>query len=341
MLKKIEKNDILFLLNIMKGTHSTFIFLSAFLIVMFKLLTTAAEPLFETQTGTNPILDENGQFVSPEEAVNNITNLWEEWDIFNKLISALPKLILAVAILLFGLWLSKFVSNLVIKGLKAKGVDSSVYMFVKKIISVFIKLLFILFSLSIFININSFLAAIGAAGITAGIGLQDSVSQFASGIQILLNRPFKAGDYVEIDGKSGNVAEIRFMNTIITTSDNKRIIIPNSHITQNNIINYSAEDNRRVDLNFCVSYDCDFSKVKSVIIQTALSNEDILKDPMPIVYVSSHDASSIGILARVWCKSDNYWSVYYSMMEEVKLAFDKNSISIPYDQLDVHIVEQK
>lgn len=308
---------------------------------MFRLLTTVAEPIFETQTGTNPILDENGQFVSPEEAVNNLSKLWEEWDIFNKLISALPKIILATAILLFGLWLSKFVSNLVIKGLKAKGVDSSVYMFVKKIISVFIKIVFILFSLSIFININSFLAAIGAAGITAGLGLQDSVSQFASGIQILLNRPFKAGDYVEIDGKAGNVAEIRFMNTIITTPDNKRIIIPNSHITQNNIINYSAEDSRRVDLNFCVSYDCDFSKVKSVIIQTALSNEDILKDPMPLVYVSSHDASSIGILARVWCKSDKYWDVYYSMMEEVKNAFDKNSISIPYDQLDIHIVEQK
>lgn len=307
---------------------------------MNRFLKLSIDSIIETQTGTNPILDENGQFVSPEEAVSNFAKLWEEWDIVNRFFSLLPKLILAAAILLFGLWLSRFVSGLVVKALKTNNVDAAVYMFISKIVSVFIKITFILFSLSIFININSFLAAIGAAGITAGLGLQDSVSQFASGIQILFNRPFKAGDYIEVGGKEGFVSEIRFMSTIINTSDNKRIIIPNSHLTTSELVNYSGESTRRIDMKFCVSYSDDIKKAKEVIYGVMDKNEKILKDPAAGVYVNSHEASSIELVAKMWCNSKDYWDVYYEMQEDVKLAFDNESINIPYDQLDVHIIEK-
>lgn len=307
---------------------------------MNKISLLAKEGLIEAQTGTNPILDENGQFVSPEEAVSNFARLWEEWDIVNRFLGALPKIILAAAILLFGLWFSRFVANLVVKALKVKNVDASVYMFVRKIISVFIKITFILFAMSIFINVNSFLAAIGAAGITAGLGLQDSVAQFASGIQILLNRPFKAGDYIEVGGKEGFVSEIRFMSTIINTPDNKRVIIPNSHLTTSELVNFSAEDTRRIDLTYSISYSDDIGKAKNVLLSIMNRDEKICKDPEPVVYVNSHESSSIDLLARFWCKGSDYWDVYFRMQEEVKLAFDKEGINIPFNQLDVHIINK-
>lgn len=308
---------------------------------MERLLQLTADTIIEAQTGTNPVLDENGQFVSPEEAVNNFAKLWEEWDLVNRLISILPKLIIAVLILLFGIWFSRFVANLVVKALKSNNVDAAVYMFIRKIVSVFIKLLFVLFSLSIFININSFLAAIGAAGITAGLGLQDSVAQFASGIQILFNRPFKAGDYIEVAGREGFVSEIRFMSTVINTPDNKRVIIPNSHLTTSELVNFSAESTRRIDLTYSISYSDDIQKAKDVILSLMRKNELILSDPEPVVYVSSHEASSIDLLARFWCNLGDYWTVYFKMQEEVKIAFDKEGINIPFNQLDVHIINNK
>ncbi|MCM1393066.1 MAG: mechanosensitive ion channel family protein, partial [Ruminococcus sp.] len=184
---------------------------------MSKLLTILPDIAIETTSSINPILDENGQFVSPEEAVRNFSTLWKEWDIVNKFFNMLPTLIIAVVVIIVGIWLSRFIPKLIVKAMKAKGVDASVYLFVKNIVSVFIKLTFVLCALSMFFNINSFLAALGAAGITAGIGLQDCVAQFASGIQILMTHPFKAGDYIEVAGEAGFVEEIRFMNTVITT----------------------------------------------------------------------------------------------------------------------------
>ncbi len=307
---------------------------------MFKLLSVLS--LDETTTLpeiTNPLLDEHGQLISTEEAVGVFSKLWKEWDPVNRLLVSLPKIILALIVLVVGFWLAGMVSNLVVKALKAKNVDPSIFQFIKKMVSVTIKICFILFALSFFVNINSFLAAFGAIGLTAGIGLQESVAQFASGIQLLFNRQFNTGDYIAVDGQEGNVVEIRFMNTIITTVDNKRIIIPNSHITKNNIVNYSAEENRRLDLIYSISYQTDIAKAKDVIFATIRANERILKDPEPSVFVHSHQASSVDLLSRFWVKSADYWDVYFQMQEEVKLAFDKNAIEIPFNQLDVHVIE--
>ncbi len=305
------------------------------------LKTKLLEITLETASSTtNPLLDNNGQFVKPEEAVRNFSTLWKEWDIVGKFFDKLPTLILAVGLVIIGVWLSRLLKNLSVKAMKAKNVDPTVYQFISRVISAFIKLIFILSALSMFIKITSVLAAFSAIGVAIGLGLQDSVAQIASGVQILLTHPFKNGDFVEVGGLSGSIVEIRFMNTILMTPDNKRIIIPNSDMTKNHIVNYSAEENRRVDLSFSIGYGDDITKAKAVVLETALSNSAVLQDPAPSVVVNSHGASSIELSARLWCKSADYWNVYFAMEEAVKLAFDKNSINIPYDQLDVHIVEK-
>ena len=292
-------------------------------------------------TTSNVFLDENGQFEDVSQVADNITTWWEEMDIFGTIMAKLPTVILAVALIVLGILISRFVSKIAAKAMKAKGVDPSVYNFIRRIISVLIKAAFFLSALSMFININSVIAAIGAAGVTAGLGLQASVAQFASGIQLLVNRPFKSGDFVEINGVSGSVVDVRFMQTVINTPDNKRIIIPNSHITTNHIINYTAENKRRVDLNFSISYSDDISHAKRIIAEVAAANEFILKDPAVTVNVGSHEASSINLVTRVWCKGEHYWDVFFAMQENVKIAFDKNGVCIPFNQLDVHIINEK
>lgn len=301
----------------------------------------AGQSIFDFATPGNVLLDENGQFADPSQVVDNVSSWWEKLDLINKIIEKIPSLIIAVLMIFIGVFLSRFISKLIVKAMKAKNVDPSVYNFIKRSVSVLIKAGFIISAISMFFNISSLITAIGAAGVAASLGLQDSVAQFASGIQILLNHPFKNGDFVEVNGVQGNVADIRFMNTVITTVDNKRIIIPNSHITTNHIINYSAEDVRRVDLRYSISYSDSIAKAKNVIMNVAEGNTLILSDPAPQVFVDSHESSSINLVAKIWCKGGDYWNVYYQMQEDVKLAFDANGISIPFNQLDVHLKNDK
>lgn len=286
-------------------------------------------------TGTDDLLNDIAS--DPTQAGDTILTWWEKLDIVNKLIEKLPTIAVAVVFFIAGFAVAKLAGKIVVKALEKKNVDPSVYNFIKRIVSASIKLFVVMTVASMFFDLSSFIAAIGGAGLAAGLGLQASVSQFASGIQILINHPFKTGDFVEVNGVSGSVADIRFMSTVITTSDNKRIIIPNSHITSNHIINYSAEDKRLINLNYSISYSDDIAKAKQVILDIAAKSDLILKDPEPKVFVNAHEASSIQLVAKVWCNVAEYWDVYFMMQEEVKLAFDANGISIPFNQLDVHI----
>lgn len=267
------------------------------------------------------------------------SNIFPEWDdVVKYVVSKAPLLLGAVIIVVVGFVLSNLVGKLVVKGMRARGIDPSIHTFIKTIVVLLLKFAVILSALSTMnVDVNSFIAAIGAAGITAGLGLQASVSQFASGIQILINHPFKSGDYIDLGTVSGKVHEIKMMYTELITVDNKRVIVPNSHITGSNIINYNSESKRRIDLVFGISYDADIAKAKEVIAQTVRKNELILTEPEPIIAVSAQAASSVNISCLVWCHTDDYWNVFYYMQEAVKLAFDENKIAIPYDQLDVHI----
>ena len=253
-------------------------------------------------------------------------------------ISKLPLIVGAVIIVVVGFIIADLFGKLFVKALRAKGTDPSVHNFLRTMLVFILKVLAVLTALSsVGINVNSIIAALGATGIAAGLGLQDSVKQFASGITILINKPFKSGDFIEIENVCGNVTEIKIMYTTMVTLDNKRILVPNSHITSNNLINYTAENKRRIDLVYSISYDTDIAKAKKVLQEVTRNYDLVLKNPAPVIAVIEHGSGSINLACYVWVYSKDYWDVLYYMQENVKLAFDKNSITIPYEQIDVHL----
>lgn len=293
----------------------------------------ASQAAEEFVDGANKALENN-------QIVSNLKQ-WTGEGALEKLWEHLPSIIIAVLTLVLGFILAKAAAKLVVKGMRKRGMDPSVYRFVETIVKVMIMVVVVISALSsLGVNISSFIAALASVGVAIGLGLQNSVSQFASGIMIIFNKPFKKGDFVEIKGVSGSVSEINIMYTVLLSPDNKRIIMPNSDITSNHIINYSAEENRRCDLTFSISYADDISKAKSIVLSQASKLETVLNDPEPVVLVSAQEASSIQLTLRCWCLNDNYWDVYFSLQENIKLAFDENKISIPFNQLDVHVINE-
>lgn len=275
--------------------------------------------------------------------MNSFFSELKQWSFENfpeKFAAALPKLIVFILVLVIGFWLAKLVGDLTVKILENKGVDKSMHRFVKRSTVIFLRIIVAVIALEqIGFNVNSFITALGAAGITAGLGLQNSIAQLAGGVQILFNKPFKAGDYIEIGDIQGKVREIRFMYTTLVTNDNKLVVVPNQNITTSTLINYTTRDKIRLDLTYSISYEDDIEKAKKVLKQVVESEPLLLKDPKYTIGVYKHGASGVELACFVWCKSSDYWPTYFSMQEKVKLAFDKNGIHIPYDQLDVHITK--
>ena len=275
--------------------------------------------------------------------MNSFFSELKQWSFENfpeKFAAALPKLIVFILVLVIGFWLAKLVGDLTVKILENKGVDKSMHRFVKRSTVIFLRIIVAVIALEqIGFNVNSFITALGAAGITAGLGLQNSIAQLAGGVQILFNKPFKAGDYIEIGDVQGKVREIRFMYTTLVTNDNKLVVVPNQNITTSTLINYTTRDKIRLDLTYSISYEDDIEKAKKVLRQVVESEPLLLKDPKYTIGVYKHGASGVELACFVWCKSSDYWPTYFSMQEKVKLAFDKNGIHIPYDQLDVHITK--
>lgn len=187
------------------------------------------------------------------------------------------------------------------------------------------------------IETSSIAAAITSIGLTIGLALQGSLSNFAGGVVVIVMRPYKIGDYIEMDSEAGTVVDIKLFYTYLRTGDNKIVVIPNSKAGNSVIINYTRQGTRRDDITFNISYDNDFEKAKEAIRECIESCDKILKDPAPLVTLSNHGQNSLDILARYYTKTDDYWDVHWYMMEAVKKAFDKYGISIPYPQLDVHI----
>ncbi len=184
---------------------------------------------------------------------------------------------------------------------------------------------------------TSFVAVIGAAGLAVGFALQGSLANFAAGVMLIIFRPFKVGDFIEAGGTSGIVEEIAVFATTMRTGDNKRIIVPNSSITDGNITNYSANPTRRVDMVFGIGYDDDIKAAKDVLQGLLNADERVLKDPAPTIAVSELADSSVNFVVRPWVNSADYWAVMFDMTEKVKLAFDEKGISIPFPQTDVHV----
>lgn len=187
------------------------------------------------------------------------------------------------------------------------------------------------------IDTSAITALIASFGVCIGLAVNGAVSNLAGGVLIIITRPFKVDDFIEVQGVSGTVNAIHMTNTKLITPDNKVIYIPNGPLSNGNVVNYSEKDTRRVDFNFSISYASDFEKAKAIIEGIFASHELVLKDVPTTVRVSSHGDHGMNIAARAWVKSDDYWTVNFDVLEAVKLAFDKEGIEIPYNQIDVHV----
>jgi len=262
------------------------------------------------------------------------------WVVENQemLLSYTIKFIVAILILVVGKIVANSVAKLMGKGMQKREMDGAVVSFLTAIIRTVIFIAAILMALSqVGVQTTSFVAILGAAGLAIGLSLQGSLSNIASGVLIIMFRPFRAGEYVDAGGVSGTVQEVNIFQTILKTPDNKVVFVPNAQITGSPITNYSREDTRRVDLLIGVSYDADLHKTKEVLTSVLEAESRLLKDPAWNIQVHALNNSSVDFIVRPWVKSGDYWGVYWDLMREIKLALDKNGIGIPYPQMDVHL----
>jgi len=244
----------------------------------------------------------------------------------------------AIAIFIVGKLVASGFRRFIGKLMTKRGVDATLIGFISSIVYAAIILFVVIAALSkLGIQTASFVAILGAAGLAIGLALQGSLSNFASGVLMIIFKPFKGGDYVDAGGSEGVIEEINIFTTVIKTVDNKKIIVPNSSIMSGSITNYSANETRRVDLVAGVSYEDDIDRIKGVLLRILNADERILKDPEPFVGLLELADSSVNFTVRAWVKNEDYWSVFFDTNESIKKTFDAENISIPYPQLDVHM----
>lgn len=248
------------------------------------------------------------------------------------------KVLIALAIFLIGRWIARAITNAIRNLMQKRNVDPALTGFATSLLySLFLVFVIIAAIGQLGIQTTSFIAVLGAAGLAVGLALQGSLSNFASGVLIIMFRPFKIGDYVEAGGTAGVVKDISILTTVMHTPDNKKIIVPNSAIMNGSITNYSANDTRRLDLVFGVSYSDNLNEVIRILTEMVESDSRCLKDPAPTIAVLAHGDSSVNIACRPWVATADYWAVFFDFQKNVKLRFDKEGISIPFPQRDVHL----
>ena len=253
-----------------------------------------------------------------------------------------PKLILAIIVLVAGLWIIKFLSRGAQKALSKAEVDPSLSRFMLSLINLGLKLL-LLISVAGMVGIatTSFVAVLGAVGLAVGFALQGSLANFAGGVLILLFKPFKVDEVIEAQGFLGKVHAIQIFNTILKTFDNKTIIIPNGALSNGSIMNFSTENQRRVDMKFGIGYGDDIKKAKEILTDLISNDLRVLREPAPMIVVSELGESSVNFAVRAWVEAADYWPLYFDMQEKVKMTFDEKGISIPFPQRDVHVYQAK
>lgn len=247
-------------------------------------------------------------------------------------------LLFAILILVVGLWLAKVLAKSLLNTLNKRNVDPTLSKFVTALTRIALITFVILAAINrVGIQTTSFVAVLGAAAFAVGFALQGSLSNFASGVMLIIFRPIKVGDFIEGAGQSGTVEEVGIFVTVLITPDNKVIYIPNSKLMGDSIINYSVKDKRRVDMVFGISYSDDIDKAKNVINQIISNDPRILKEPAPQIVVSALADSSVNFNVRPWVNATDYWGVYFDITEAVKKSFDDHKLSIPFPQRDVYI----
>lgn len=252
------------------------------------------------------------------------------------------RIVVALLIFIIGRMIAAYLANLCRKLMIKANVDETLRPFLRNIIYYMIVAAVVIAALGqAGINVTSFLAVLGAAGLAVGLALKDSLSNFAAGVLLIMLRFFSRGDFITAAGESGTVTAINIFNTVLTTPDNKVITIPNSAVLGGTITNVTANDTRRVDLVFGIGYDDDLLKAKQTLEKIVAEEPRVLKDPAPQIEVSELADSSVNFVCRPWCKTSDYWGVYFAITEKVKLVFDQENISIPYPQQDVHMYTEK
>jgi len=271
------------------------------------------------------VFDQIINYVTSDEFIPMIT----DWGL---------KLVLALVIFIVGRLIAKLITKAFRKAINRESIDDALEAFLGNILYAILMVSVILASLdTLGVNITSLLAIVGAAGLAIGLALKDSLGNFAAGVMLIIFRPFTKGDFVEAAGVSGKVDEIRIFNTVLTTPDNKQITIPNALINADAITNYSAMDQRRVDLVIGVGYDDDLKLARDVITRVVTSHDKVLEEPAFAIFVSELADSSVNFNVRPWCRTDDYWAVYGDLLESIKVELDAEGLNIPYPQTDVHL----
>lgn len=258
--------------------------------------------------------------------------------LFNLAASFGVKILAAAIVLVIGCRFIKFIKKWLKTSPKLDKVDMGVRTFLVSFSGIALYVfLFITVAMTLGIPTTSFITALASCGVAIGLALQGALSNLAGGIMILIFKPFKIGDYITTPDAAGTVSDITIVYTILKTPDNKVITIPNGTLTNSVVVNYSAAETRRLELNFTTAYDCDVDKVKEILMNVVTSHDKVLKDPAPFARLAKHGESALEYTVRVWCKSADYWAVNFDLVETVKKEFDANGISIPYPQMDVHV----
>lgn len=250
-------------------------------------------------------------------------------------------IIVGIIIFFVGKFIAKRVASWIENRMLKSKVDKAVAGFASSILYALMFAGIVLMALGqIGVETTSFIAILGAAGLAVGLALQGSLSNFASGVLIILLRPFRSGDFVEAGGQMGTVNRIELFHTHMKTPDNRVIIVPNSDVMNSSIVNYSRESTRRLDLVIGISYDSDIKKARDLLNEILTADERVLKDPAPVIWVSELADSSVNFAVRPWVNAGDYWALRSDLLEKVKYTFDANGIGIPFPQMDVHLSKE-
>lgn len=252
------------------------------------------------------------------------------------------KVIAAIAIFFIGKWVAKLLTRTIRKLMGKSNLEPMLVTFTSNLTYAALMVFVVLAALNqLGIQTTSFIAVIGAAGLAIGLAMQDSLSNFAAGVMLIIFRPFKTGDFIEAAGTAGTVLEIQIFTTTLKTGDNRLIHIPNGKIIAGNIVNFSANDTRRVDMVFGISYDDDIKKAKTIIEDVLKSESRVLPEPEPTIGVLELADSSVNIAVRPWVNTSDYWPTLFALNETIKEKFDEVGISIPFPQSDIHLIRHE
>ena len=303
----------------------------------------------DTLVGLDTLAEQVEQTVQNDSTVQAITETYEmlretpvsEWlpQLVRQYVVPFGiKLLVAILVLIIGRWIIKWIKKWMANGLMSRHGDPTLHKFLSNLVAVVLNFILIIFIISILgVNTSSLVALLASAGLAIGMALSGTLQNFAGGVVIMLFRPFKVGDFISAQGQEGVVKEIQIFNTIVLTTDNKVIHIPNGILSTGVMTIFTKEDQRRVDWTVSISYGDDYDKAKEVLLKLCQEDPRILKDPVPFVAIGLLNESSVDLKVRVWVKSADYWPVFFSMNEKVYKSLPQAGLHFPFPQVDVHI----